>query len=477
MRLWQKVFLVSLALILFAINVTAGVILYSSHRLMVEREQEQAAKQHGYLSATLQNRIIYERLNQKQPLLPADTVDDLLNKLILSQTGQDGIAIYRGTNEVSRLAASPLTEAFQTEVIKAADTAIRITITEQAERTYILTGSPVSMEGNRYTLFTVSDITDVYDNLDRQLQTVRIVALGFACLIGGILMLFVLRLMAPLHRIHTTLHRIAAGEYDLRIPEKGGQEFRELAGSINQMAAAIQANLKRVEGLAESRKQFIDNFAHEMKTPLTSILGFADILRITKTVSEEQRQEYAGIIVDETKRLQSLSGKLMELITAGNTALEWEDVTADELLADTARAITPLLQQRQLTLRVEADEDVTLQIDRSLFASLLYNLLDNASKASAAGQEISLICRKTPEGISLSVTDHGIGIPPAELERVTEPFYMADKARTRKAGGAGLGLALCAEIVRRHGATLAIDSRPGEGTTVTVTMPDKENRV
>lgn len=476
MKLWQKVFFVSLALILLAINTTAGVILYSSHRLMVEREQEQAAEQHGYLSASLQNRIIYERLNQKQPLLPAETVDGLLNKLVVSQTGQDGIAIYRGTTEVSRLSAAPLTEAFQTNVIKATDTAIRITITEQDGRTYILTGAPVSMEGNRYALFTIRDITDVYDNLDRQLQTVRIAALAFACLIGGILMLFVLRLMAPLHRIHTSLHRIAAGEYDLRIPEKGGQEFRELAGSINQMASAIQANLKRVEGLAESRKQFIDNFAHEMKTPLTSILGFADILRIAKTVSEEQRQEYAGIIVDETKRLQSLSGKLMELITAGNTSLDLETVTANELLTDTARVMTPLLQQRQLTLQVDAPEGVALEVDRSLFASLLYNLVDNASKASAAGQEIALTCRKTPEGICLSVVDHGMGISPEALEKVTDPFYMADKARTRKAGGAGLGLALCAEIVRRHGAALDIDSRPGEGTTVTVTMPDKEER-
>lgn len=477
MKLWQKVFLVSLALILLAINITAGAILYSSHQLMLEREQEQAAKQHGYLSATLQNRVIYERLNQKQPLLPTDSVDKLLKNLVISQTGQDGIAIYRGSMEISRFQAHPLTQVFHNEVVQSSDNAVRITITEQDGKRYILTGSSASIEGNRYSLFTITDISDVYGNLDDQLQRVRTVSLVFAGMIGCVLMLFVLRLMTPFHRIHTSLHRISAGDYDLRIPEKGGQEFRELAKSINQMATATQANINRVEGLAESRKQFIDNFAHEMKTPLTSILGFADILRITKQVNEDVRQEYAGIIVEETKRLQSLSGKLMELITAGNTALDLEVVTADELLDDTARVMTPLLQQRQLTLSVEVADNVALTVDRSLFASLLYNLVDNASKASAVGQEISLACRKTPDGICLSVTDHGIGISPEALKKVTEPFYMADKARTRKAGGAGLGLALCAEIVRRHNATLDIDSRLGEGTTVTVTMSDKEGFV
>lgn len=474
MKLWQKVFLVSLLLILLAINVTASIILYSSHQLMVAREEEQAASQHQYLAATLQNRVVYERLSQKQPLLAADAVDKLLNTLVASQSsGKDGVALYRGEHTVSELRAAPLTKTFQNTVSHSEDTRPLMTITAYEEQTCILVGSSISMEGNRYTLFTITDISSVYDTLEQQLQFVRIVSLVFACLIGGILMLFVLRLMAPLHRIHNTLHQIADGDYQLRLPEKGGQEFRTLSRSINQMAAAIEANLKQVEGLAESRKQFIDNLAHEMKTPLTSILGFADILRIKRTVSDEQRQEYAGIIVEETKRLQALSGKLMELITAGNVALDQEEVDAAELLADTARAMIPLLERRGLSLRQAAEKDIILWIDRPLFASLLYNLVDNASKASHEGQAIIMTCRRAEEGVRLSVTDHGIGMSKEDIEKVTEPFYMVDKSRSRKAGGAGLGLALCVEIAHRHGAELLIDSQPGEGTTVTVLFPEK----
>lgn len=471
MKLWQKVFLLSLCLILLAIEVTAGIILHSSHQVMVEREQEQAAAQHQYLSATLQNRVVYERLRQKQPLLSADAVDELLDTLVASQTGGSGVAIYRGGETVSELRASALTEDFRRAVFKSGKTESLMTIIEQEGRTNILVGAPLSIEGNTYGIYTITDISAVYETLNQQLQFVRIVSIGFAVLIGGVLMLIVFRMLSPLHRIYTTLHDIADGQYELRLPEKGGQEFRLLARSINQMAASIEANVEQLEKVADSRKQFIDNLAHEMKTPLTSILGFADILRIKRTVTDDQRQEYASIIVEETGRLQALSGKLMELVTAGNVALDREPVPAAELLEEVARTMTPLTQRRGLRLRWEADDGVVLDIDRPLFLSLLYNLIDNASKASADGQEIALTCRELGGSIRLSVDDHGMGMPPDVISRVTEPFYMADKSRSRRAGGAGLGLALCAEIVRRHGAELTIDSLPGTGTTVTVTFP------
>ena len=126
-----------------------------------------------------------------------------------------------------------------------------------------------------------------------------------------------------------------------------------------------------------------------------------------------------------------------------------------------------------MSLRQAAEKDIILWIDRPLFASLLYNLVDNASKASHEGQAIIMTCRRAEEGVRLSVTDHGIGMSKEDIEKVTEPFYMVDKSRSRKAGGAGLGLALCVEIAHRHGAELLIDSQPGEGTTVTVLFPEK----
>ena len=326
------------------------------------------------------------------------------------------------------------------------------------------------MQGVRYTVFTLSDISAVYDTLDSQLQFVRFVSLAFACLIGIVLILVVFRLLSPLNRINTSIRRIAAGQYKLRLPEKGGQEFRRLSQNVNKMAASIETNIETVQALADSRKQFIDNLAHEMKTPLTSILGFADLLRIQRSITEQQRQEYAGIIVEETRRLQTLSGKLMELITTNNSRLDLEPIALEELFADISQAVTPLLHRRRQRLVCHA-EDVTLSLDRVLTHSLLYNLIDNASKASPEEAEILLTCTRKAGRVTISVTDHGIGMQREEIRRITEPFYMVDKSRSRKAGGAGLGLALCLEIARRHGAELQIASQPGKGTTVEIVFP------
>ena len=459
MKLWQKIFLSALALIILAIDITAGVLLASNHRLMIEREQGKAAERHYYLTATIQNRMVYERLRQKKLLLTAETIDGILRSMVSSQQQDiDGVAVFRDDTEVSSYQSAPLTAAFREQVLQSEDDTPLSLILDYEEHAYILTGSPVTMQGVRYTVFTLSDISAVYDTLDSQLQFVRFVSLAFACLIGIVLILVVFRLLSPLNRINTSIRRIAAGQYKLRLPEKGGQEFRRLSQNVNKMAASIETNIETVQALADSRKQFIDNLAHEMKTPLTSILGFADLLRIQRSITEQQRQEYAGIIVEETRRLQTLSGKLMELITTNNSRLDLEPIALEELFADISQAVCHA-------------EDVTLSLDRVLTHSLLYNLIDNASKASPEEAEILLTCTRKAGRVTISVTDHGIGMQREEIRRITEPFYMVDKSRSRKAGGAGLGLALCLEIARRHGAELQIASQPGKGTTVEIVFP------
>ena len=116
-------------------------------------------------------------------------------------------------------------------------------------------------------------------------------------------------------------------------------------------------------------------------------------------------------------------------------------------------------------------DDGTVMCDRELFKSLIYNLCDNAAKASEAGQTVRLRSKAADNGMIISVSDSGIGMTKDVLKKVTEPFYMADKSRSRKAGGAGLGLSLCVEIAKRHGARLTAKSKPGVGTSIFITVP------
>ena len=162
----------------------------------------------------------------------------------------------------------------------------------------------------------------------------------------------------------------------------------------------------------------------------------------------------------------------MELISVGGTQPEYQETSLRELLQEVGVSLQPVLAGRGLTLTWSAPE-ATISVDRELFKSLLYNLVDNGAKASQPGQAVTIEAGYREDRLYISVTDRGIGIPPNELKRITEPFYMVDKARTRKAGGAGLGLALCQEIAKLHHAALTIESTLGKGTCVSVIMDEE----
>ena len=228
-----------------------------------------------------------------------------------------------------------------------------------------------------------------------------------------------------------------------------------------------------MEQVAEERRVFVANLAHEMKTPLTSIMGYADLLYLPREVSEEQRVEYSCIILDEARRLRSLSAKLLELLTVGSVNLAFVPTPLDQVVQEVAVSLEPLLEQAALTLTCHCPP-LLLNMDVELFKSLLYNLLDNARKASPTGGKLSFTAQAEGDRAVLRVRDWGQGIPPQELDKICQPFYMVDKSRSRKAGGAGLGLALCQAIVSAHGGSMEFWSQVGEGTQVTLTFPLRE---
>ena len=204
-------------------------------------------------------------------------------------------------------------------------------------------------------------------------------------------------------------------------------------------------------------------FTHELKTPMTSIIGYADMLRTAQGDPDEQR-EAAGAIYHEGRRLEDLSQKLLALLALGGGELQLHPL-------DLA-ALWPRLRAACPGANLQTPPGpCTVQGDADLLLDLFYNLVQNAVKASAPGAPIAIACTQQGGSVTVSVTDCGCGIPPQEIPRVTEPFYMVDKSRARKQGGSGLGLALCQRIAAAHGGTLEIESRQGQGTTVRVTLP------
>ena len=294
--------------------------------------------------------------------------------------------------------------------------------------------------------------------------------------VAVILLLLIKLLFRPLGRINKTINKIARGDYSLRVSTSGSEEFQQLANNVNSMAVSVEENYNRIESIAEDRKRFIDSLSHEMKTPLTSILGFADILRIKKNVTPDELNEYSSIIVEESKRLKAISGKLMELVSSGDSELELNPVRTDVILNELSIVFEPMMKAKSITLFTHI-EPLIINADADLFKSVIYNFVDNAVKASYEGGKIELTCHSDEEYAVITVRDYGMGIAEEDKKRIFEPFYMADKVRSRKLGGAGLGLALCAEIAKKHNAKIELESELGKGTIISIWIKQSEGKI
>lgn len=471
MKLWQKIFLISLGFVMLAVSVTAAVVAQNYFAATINIEKQSAASRHEYIASGISNRITLEGLSSEELVLSDDRLRSLIRSVVAGQTdAEHGIAVYDESGEIafSQVGSLITLSSFRAQV-ESGDAACVI-IVPYADTQQLVIGSSCEWTGRRFYLYTSTDITAVYRTREQAMAFIRAVGVASAVVTALILLLIVYRVLSPLSNVNASIRSIAGGAYGERVREKGGYELKELAANVNQMAGAIEENVGHLQEIADSRKRFVDNLAHEMKTPLTSIICLSDVMRIKKNLTDEERLEYAGIIVDEAKRLRNLSGKLLELTVAGNAELDFRDIPLPELLEAIEAAARPVLERSRITLAVEP-ADCVISCDRALFASMLLNLIDNARKASAAGGTVEVRCALEGDILRLRVIDHGIGMSAEELRHVTEPFYMADKSRSRRAGGAGLGLSLCTEIAARHGGSLSFESSPGEGTTVTLTMP------
>lgn len=336
-------------------------------------------------------------------------------------------------------------------------------IKDAGDRTILFTGISFEVNNTPYSLYTVTDVTSVFTGVEamsRQFTLVNSIIIAFCALIIVVLLRLVLR---PVSELKKNTGLIADGVYDRRIEIKEQDEIGDLARDFNTMAHAVETHINELKEQAERRALFNAALTHELKTPVTSISGNAQTLLLTK-MDEEGRADALLRINDECTRLERLSQKMMRLITLEQgEEIHLRQSEVSGLFDTVQRSCHGLLKERGVVLRTECRMD-TLEMDADLMASLLLNLIDNAAKASRKGDYILL---RAYENI-IAVTDRGKGIPKDEIPKLTQPFYMVDKSRSKRSGGIGLGLALCEMIAKLHHASLVFESQLGIGTTVKV---------
>ena len=274
-----------------------------------------------------------------------------------------------------------------------------------------------------------------------------------------------------LHRLTRTVRQIAGGDLTKRSRILDQDEFGQLSRDLDSMADKMQENITKLETQMQRQESFMGAFAHELKTPMTSIIGFSDLLR-QGNLDENTRMMAAEYIHSESRRLERLSFKLLDLILLKKDGLALKRVPLNGFLAEIERAMAPAMKNKNIRLVCRADHH-RVMMEPDLVKSLIYNLIDNASKAMDGEGIIAVKATAIPGGCEFQVVDNGRGMEESQLSRVTEAFYRVDKARSRSQGGAGLGLALCKQIVELHNGAIRFASEPGKGTRVTVTLYGK----
>jgi signal transduction histidine kinase len=293
-------------------------------------------------------------------------------------------------------------------------------------------------------------------------------AAGAALLISGLLAWVVAQWIAsPLRRLAQAARKVAAGDYDARLPISGPDEMQSVARTFNEMVGRVQASQR-------SQRDFVANVSHELKTPLTSIQGYAQAI-LDGTARDPETLETAGrVILEETERLRRLVEGLLDLarLESGQLAFTWAPVDLRAL----ARSVSERMAIRAVEKGIRLTTDVpTLPPvigDGDRLAQVLTNLLDNAFNHTPADGGVEMRAGTRPSGVWIEVVDSGPGIPPDELPRIFERFYQVDKSRRGGGGrGAGLGLAISREVAIAHGGTLTAESIVGRGSCFRLELP------
>lgn len=301
------------------------------------------------------------------------------------------------------------------------------------------------------------------------LLVVGLAVFAIALAIGGVLARSVSQPVAEMTR---AAEAMARGDYEQQIAVQGDDEIARLGRAFNTMA-------REVNRVHRMQRDFVANVSHDLKTPLTSIQGFAQALLDGTAEAPEDRRRAAQIIYEEAERMRRLVHTLLELakLESGQSPLADEPVDLAPLLQDAVRHAIPRAEAKQIELRVRVPETLPIvRGDRARLAQVFDNLLDNALTYTPPGGTVELSAALTSEGtLEVVVADTGEGIPPEDLPRIFERFYRADKARAGE-GSTGLGLAIVKEIVTAHGGHVAAASQPGHGTRFTVTLPLADSR-
>lgn len=402
----------------------------------------------------------------KYDVLQDSTIEEIGANLESSQNG----SLLRISDENSQTLYASEGFVEETDLLASVEDQTRIyQVIHPDEHYYVQTGTAISAMDRVLYLETMKDVTDVFEERTQGFSVYRRLTVAML-LISSVAMCFISYwLTKPIRLLAKATRKMTDGDYSYRAEQISRDEMGQLTQDFNRMAEALEKTIHQLEDEVRAREDFIAAFSHELKTPLTSIIGYADVLRSRK-LDDETHFMSANYIYTEGKRLEAMSLRLLDIIVTKRYELDAVQVDVQELF-DFLKEMYIGKDEIRIDVRFEK---CSVFAEINLIKTVLLNLVDNACKASEPGSTVEVYGKKMDEGYFFAVRDYGTGIPQEECQKIMEAFYMVDKSRSRSKNGAGLGLALCTEILKLHGSELMVESTPGEGSCFGFLLPYEE---
>jgi heavy metal sensor kinase len=341
--------------------------------------------------------------------------------------------------------------------------------------------SRLTLAGQEFTVLLLAPLEEV-DREFAELLSALALAIPFAILVAGGVAYWLARTsLAPVQELNCMTQEITAERLDRRLPVANPHdELGRLAETINAMIARLERSFSEI-------RRFTADASHELRTPLTAIRTEAEVA-LAKPLGVTEHQQLLGSILEECARLTRLTDQLLTLARedacgSANAAQDGQvpQVDLKALVGSVAETMRPLADSKDLRLHLNSPADhagdgaITVPGDAARLREVFFNLLDNSIKYTAPGGEVHIEVSRNSTEATVTVRDTGIGIAAEHVPQVFDRFYRVDKARSRAEGGTGLGLSIARSIVLAHGGRIELTSVPGQGTTCTVSLPEKSS--
>ena len=325
---------------------------------------------------------------------------------------------------------------------------------------------PVSSKGvitgALYLHETDAERGKIIENLRAQIRTISVLITIATLVAAGV---YVTMVIHKIQKLGESMRIVARGDYSHRLVTKGKDELAELGNEFNTLTA-------RLDDTERQRRRFVSDASHELKTPLASIRLLSDSIVQNEGMDMETVREFVTDIGSEAERLQRTTEKLLDLSRLDDdVSIMPEPVDVKQVSVDALVLLRPLADERDVRIRCELEEGCVVMATVDDMFHIIFNLMENAIKYNVPGGSVFLELRGREDSVQFTVSDTGIGIPEDEAHNIFERFYRVDKARSREAGGSGLGLSIVHDAVKAHGGSIIVGQNKPQGSVFAVTFP------